>query len=63
MLVEKDISIYSICEHHFVPIFGKCHVAYIANKEVIDQGEYQEMLDFSTIIVEKSALQLSDEQQ
>ena len=35
MLVEKDISVYSVCEHHFVPIFGKCHVAYIANGEVI----------------------------
>jgi len=35
----------------------------VANKEIIDQGEYQEMLDFSTIIIEKSALQLSDEQQ
>ena len=35
MLVEKDISVYSMCEHHFVPIFGKCHVAYIANGKVI----------------------------
>ncbi len=35
MLVEKNISIYSMCEHHFVPIFGKAHVAYIANGKVI----------------------------
>lgn len=35
MLVEKNISFYSNCEHHFVPIFGKAHVAYIANGQVI----------------------------
>lgn len=35
MLVEKDISFYSNCEHHFVPIFGKAHVAYISNGKVI----------------------------
>jgi len=35
MLVEKNITFYSNCEHHFVPIFGKAHVAYIANGQVI----------------------------
>ena len=35
MLVEKNISVYSQCEHHFVPIIGKAHVAYIANGKVI----------------------------
>lgn len=35
MLVEKDISFYSNCEHHFVPIIGKAHVAYIAKDKVI----------------------------
>ncbi|MEA5458583.1 GTP cyclohydrolase I FolE [Arcicella sp. LKC2W] len=35
MLVEKNISFYSNCEHHFVPIFGKAHLAYIANGQVI----------------------------
>ncbi|MFN3849669.1 MAG: GTP cyclohydrolase I FolE [Spirosomataceae bacterium] len=35
MLVEKDISFYSNCEHHFVPIIGKAHVSYIANGKVI----------------------------
>ncbi|MFY7825558.1 MAG: GTP cyclohydrolase I FolE [Flectobacillus sp.] len=35
MLVEKNISFYSNCEHHFVPIFGKAHVAYIAEGKVI----------------------------
>ena len=35
MLVEKDITFYSNCEHHFVPIIGKAHVAYISSGKVI----------------------------
>jgi GTP cyclohydrolase I len=35
MLVERDIMFHSNCEHHFVPIIGKAHVAYIANGQVI----------------------------
>lgn len=35
MLVEKDITFYSHCEHHFVPIYGKVHVAYISSGKVI----------------------------
>ena len=35
MLVEKDISFYSQCEHHFVPIIGRAHVAYISTGRVV----------------------------
>ena len=35
MLVEKDISFYSNCEHHFVPIIGKAHIAYVGKDKVI----------------------------
>lgn len=35
MLVEKDISVYSYCEHHFVPIIGKAHVAYFSSGKVV----------------------------
>ncbi len=35
MLVEKSISFHSLCEHHFVPIVGKAHVAYIPNGQVV----------------------------
>ena len=35
MLVEKNISVFSTCEHHFLPIIGKVHIAYISNNQVI----------------------------
>jgi GTP cyclohydrolase I len=35
MLIEKNISFHSVCEHHFVPIIGKAHVAYIPNGKVV----------------------------
>ena len=35
MLIEKDIKVHSHCEHHFVPIIGKCHVAYIPDGKVV----------------------------
>jgi len=35
MVVVKDIEVYSLCEHHLLPFFGRCHVAYLPDKKVV----------------------------
>lgn len=46
MLVEKNISFYSNCEHHFVPIVGKAHVAYIAGDKVIGLSKINRIVQY-----------------
>lgn len=46
MLVEKDITFYSNCEHHFVPIYGKAHVAYISNGKVIGLSKLNRIVQY-----------------
>ena len=46
MLVEKDISFYSNCEHHFVPIYGKAHVAYISSGKVIGLSKLNRFVQY-----------------
>lgn len=46
MLIEKDISLYSNCEHHFVPIIGKVHVAYIPRKQVIGLSKINRLVQY-----------------
>jgi len=46
MLVEKNISFHSVCEHHFVPIMGKAHVAYISNGKVIGLSKLNRIVQY-----------------
>lgn len=46
MLVEKNIKVHSYCEHHFVPIIGKAHVAYISNGKVIGLSKINRLVDY-----------------
>lgn len=46
MLVERNISVYSNCEHHFVPIVGKAHVAYFSNGEVIGLSKLNRIVQY-----------------
>ncbi|EAY27495.1 GTP cyclohydrolase I FolE [Microscilla marina] len=46
MLVEKDITFFSNCEHHFVPIYGKAHVAYISSGKVIGLSKINRIVQY-----------------
>lgn len=46
MLIEKDITLYSNCEHHFVPIVGKAHVGYISSGKVIGLSKINRIVDY-----------------
>lgn len=46
ILLEKDITFYSNCEHHFVPFFGKAHVAYIPEKNVIGLSKINRLVKY-----------------
>jgi len=46
MLVEKDIHFFSTCEHHFVPIYGMAHVAYISSGKVIGLSKLNRIVDY-----------------
>jgi GTP cyclohydrolase I len=46
MLIEKNITLYSYCEHHFVPIIGKAHVGYIPNGKVIGLSKINRLVNY-----------------
>ncbi|MBM77714.1 MAG: GTP cyclohydrolase I FolE [Crocinitomicaceae bacterium] len=46
IILEKDIQLYSICEHHFVPIIGKAHVAYFANEKIIGLSKINRVVSY-----------------
>jgi GTP cyclohydrolase I len=46
MLVEKNITLYSTCEHHLLPIIGKAHIAYISNGNVVGLSKINRIVDY-----------------
>ncbi|GAB3495086.1 GTP cyclohydrolase I FolE [Spirosoma knui] len=64
MLVEKDITVQTYCEHHFVPIIGKAHVAYISSGKVIGLSKLNRIVEYFSKrpqVQERLTVQIADE--
>lgn len=64
MLVERDITLYSSCEHHFVPIIGKAHVAYMPNEHVIGLSKLNRIVQYYARrpqVQERMTMQIANE--
>lgn len=64
MLVEKNITFYSNCEHHFVPIIGKAHVAYVSNGKVIGLSKINRIVQYFSQrpqVQERLTIQIANE--
>ncbi|MGN6180300.1 MAG: GTP cyclohydrolase I FolE [Mucilaginibacter sp.] len=64
MLIERNIAVKSNCEHHFVPIIGKAHVAYISNGKVIGLSKLNRLVQYCSRrpqVQERLTIQIADE--
>ena len=63
MILEKNISLYSICEHHFVPIVGKAHIAYFADSKIVGLSKLNRIVNYFSKrpqVQEKLTVQIVD---
>lgn len=64
MLIEKDINFYTNCEHHFVPFFGKVHIAYVPNGKVIGLSKLNRIVGYFAKrpqVQERMTMQIANE--
>src|SRR6185295_18320365 len=64
MLVEKNITLYSNCEHHFVPIIGKAHIAYISSGKIIGLSKLNRIVKYyaqGPQVQERLTMQIANE--
>jgi len=45
MIIVRDIEVYSLCEHHMLPFYGRCHVGYVADKKVLGVSKIARLVD------------------